>query len=238
MTAAVRNVLNSEWRPSSDISVYFHHSLTCNLASHHKVQKFSSGTGSPRWSRKKGRKTVVVWCGMTTVTDITHQTSCTEMNNCAKAASRWQYFPVNITVRSERDIKEQLTSVARCCCEDSSVWRTCPLNNSTLSRQTSDCETPSHGSAWNEHIQTPTSWSPTCSSEMAPNHVHKWNNTCTFTSYYDCLQCLDTVGWASGRAPGLSKIEWWDACMVICLKWGTNDCHCHPVISYLKSRLV
>ena len=28
---------------------------------HHKVQKFSSGTGSPGWSRKKGRKTAVVW---------------------------------------------------------------------------------------------------------------------------------------------------------------------------------
>jgi len=27
---------------------------------HLKVQKFSSGTGSPGWSRKKGRKTVVV----------------------------------------------------------------------------------------------------------------------------------------------------------------------------------
>jgi len=27
---------------------------------HHKVQKFSSGTSSPGWSRKKGRKTVVV----------------------------------------------------------------------------------------------------------------------------------------------------------------------------------
>ena len=26
---------------------------------HHKVQKFSSGTGSPGWSRKKGRKTDV-----------------------------------------------------------------------------------------------------------------------------------------------------------------------------------
>ena len=32
-----------------------------NLPLHHKVQKFSSGTDSPRWSRKKGRKTVVVW---------------------------------------------------------------------------------------------------------------------------------------------------------------------------------
>ena len=34
--------------------------LPVNLPLHHKVQKFSSGTGSPRWSRKKGRKMVVV----------------------------------------------------------------------------------------------------------------------------------------------------------------------------------
>jgi len=27
---------------------------------HHKVQKFSSGTGSPGWSWKKGRETVVM----------------------------------------------------------------------------------------------------------------------------------------------------------------------------------
>ena len=30
------------------------------VALHHKVQKFSSGTGSLGWSRKKGRETVVV----------------------------------------------------------------------------------------------------------------------------------------------------------------------------------
>ena len=35
-------------------------SASVNLPLHHKVQKFSSGTGSSRWSRKKGRKTVVV----------------------------------------------------------------------------------------------------------------------------------------------------------------------------------
>ena len=34
-------------------------SASVNLPLQHKVQKFSSGTGSPRWSRKKGRKTVV-----------------------------------------------------------------------------------------------------------------------------------------------------------------------------------
>jgi len=38
-------------------------SASVNLPLHHKVQKFSSGTGLPRWSRKKGRRTVVVWCG-------------------------------------------------------------------------------------------------------------------------------------------------------------------------------
>ena len=45
--------------PSWMVSV----SASVNLPLHHKVQKFSSGTGSAGWSRKKGRKTVVVWCG-------------------------------------------------------------------------------------------------------------------------------------------------------------------------------
>jgi len=34
-------------------------SASVNLPLHHKVEKFSSGTGSPGWSWKKGRKTVV-----------------------------------------------------------------------------------------------------------------------------------------------------------------------------------
>jgi len=34
-------------------------SASVNLPLHHKVQKFSYGTGSPRWSQKKGCKTVV-----------------------------------------------------------------------------------------------------------------------------------------------------------------------------------
>ena len=35
-------------------------SATVNLPLHHKVQKFSSGTRSPGWSQKNGRKMVVV----------------------------------------------------------------------------------------------------------------------------------------------------------------------------------
>jgi len=36
-------------------------SASVNLPLHLKVQKFSSGTGLPGWSGKKGCKTVVVW---------------------------------------------------------------------------------------------------------------------------------------------------------------------------------
>jgi len=35
-------------------------SASVNLPLHHKLQKFSSGTGSPGWSQKKGREMVVV----------------------------------------------------------------------------------------------------------------------------------------------------------------------------------
>jgi len=42
--------------PSQMVSV----SASVNLPLNHKVQKFSSGTGSPGWSRKKGRTTILV----------------------------------------------------------------------------------------------------------------------------------------------------------------------------------
>ena len=42
--------------PSRMVSV----SASVDLPLHHKVQKFSSGTGSPGWSQRKGHK-MVVW---------------------------------------------------------------------------------------------------------------------------------------------------------------------------------
>jgi len=45
-----------EWRSAGWLA-----SASVNLPLHHKVEKLSSGTGSPGWSRKKGRKMVVVW---------------------------------------------------------------------------------------------------------------------------------------------------------------------------------
>jgi len=49
-------LVRMEWCPSRMVGV----SASVNLPMHHKVQKFSSGTGSPMWFRKKERKTVVV----------------------------------------------------------------------------------------------------------------------------------------------------------------------------------
>jgi len=37
-------------------------SASVNFPSHRKVQRFSSGIGSPGWSQKKGRKMVVCVC--------------------------------------------------------------------------------------------------------------------------------------------------------------------------------
>jgi len=48
-------LVRMEWRPAG-----WSMSASVNLPLHHKVQKFSSGTGSPGWSQKKGHKTVVV----------------------------------------------------------------------------------------------------------------------------------------------------------------------------------
>ena len=48
-------MVRMEWRPAGWLVP-----ASVNLPLHHEVQKFSSGTGSPGWSRKKGRKMVVV----------------------------------------------------------------------------------------------------------------------------------------------------------------------------------
>ena len=48
-------------------------SASVNFPLHHKVQKFSTGTGSPGWSRKKGCKTVVVVVRERTTANGFHQ---------------------------------------------------------------------------------------------------------------------------------------------------------------------
>jgi len=50
-------------------------SASVNAFLHHKLQKFSSGTGTPGWFRKKGRKTVVV----VIVHDVAHSSSSSSL---------------------------------------------------------------------------------------------------------------------------------------------------------------
>ena len=52
-------------------------SASVNIPLHHKVEKFSSGTGSPGWSWKKGRKTVV--CVAFIVLDLVSSVPCREI---------------------------------------------------------------------------------------------------------------------------------------------------------------
>jgi len=57
-------------------------SASVDLPLHHKVQKFSSGTGSPGWSWKKGRETVVcVLMNSTTYTVTSHKTSVSTLHS-------------------------------------------------------------------------------------------------------------------------------------------------------------
>ena len=45
-------------------------SASVNLPLHHKVQKFSSGTGSPGWSQKKGHRPLQPWTQHRTLTSL------------------------------------------------------------------------------------------------------------------------------------------------------------------------
>jgi len=64
-------------------------SASVNLSLHHKVQKFSSGTGSPGWSREKGRKTVVV---VVVVDRKSYR------KNATSVSIRFIYIPVSFAV--------------------------------------------------------------------------------------------------------------------------------------------
>jgi len=56
--------------PSRMVCVF----ASVNLPLHHKVQMFSSGTGSPGWSWKKGHKTVVCVFSTSTLLVVTGRT--------------------------------------------------------------------------------------------------------------------------------------------------------------------
>jgi len=68
--------------PSRMVSV----SASVSLPLHHKVQKFSSGTGSPGWSGKKGHKAVVVmaWCAVLSVCAAADRNSTASVSTAAQ----------------------------------------------------------------------------------------------------------------------------------------------------------
>jgi len=79
-------------------------SASINLPLHHKVQKFSSGTSSPGWSRKKGRKTVVCVCvcgfGVGCSTEVSHRLNCAALTveKCSSLQSLIAYLHVIIII--------------------------------------------------------------------------------------------------------------------------------------------
>jgi len=64
-------------------------SASVNLPLHHEVQKFSSGTGSPSWLRKKGCKVVVVVvsaCVGCVHASCSHDSFCHHKDSCSVVA--------------------------------------------------------------------------------------------------------------------------------------------------------
>jgi len=64
-------------------------SASVNLSLHHKVQKFSSGTSSPGWSQKKGRKMVVECGGRPQIEQLFYSpfSGTTRVSRCQKRTS-------------------------------------------------------------------------------------------------------------------------------------------------------
>ena len=92
-------------------------SASVDLPLHHRVQKFSSGTGSPGWYRKKGHKTVVVWCGkLTTAQFFTmhHRTQTYLAHDRMKWSIHWLHNVAaadNCTLLALAAPKQQFTGI-------------------------------------------------------------------------------------------------------------------------------
>jgi len=69
-------------------------SASVSLPLHHKVQKFSSGTGSPGWSQKKGHETVVVVSYNRVTLSTLTPLDCWQKGHCSIYASFLPSAPV------------------------------------------------------------------------------------------------------------------------------------------------
>jgi len=78
-------LVRMEWRPavwSVDVSA------SVNLPLHHKVQKFSSGTGSPGWFPKRAVKRLWLWCGGLFQSAPVNNFNC-RLNNALETGKLW-----------------------------------------------------------------------------------------------------------------------------------------------------
>jgi len=87
-------------------------SASVNLPLHHKVQKFFSGTDSPGWSRKKGRKTAVCVCVMLCFSGSVRLWLETDIH-------RQSY---NIYYTSIASCRKTHTSILHVICWEAGVW--------------------------------------------------------------------------------------------------------------------
>jgi len=102
-------------------------SASVNLPLHHKVQKFSSGTGSPRWSRKKGRKMVVcVCCGLPLIGNQVKVCQCRNTselrrNTMVMSVARWVSQQQQLLWSDVEDKDDCCTS--ECCVPNHGTWQ-------------------------------------------------------------------------------------------------------------------
>jgi len=61
-------------------------------------------------------------------------------------------------------------------------------------------------------------------------HVSSWFIFSVY-SVLSCLQCFDTVGWASGRASGLERFKWCGVGLVFCPERGADCLHVVPAVA-------
>ena len=107
-------------------------SSSVNLCLHHEVQKFSSGTSSLGWSRKKGRKTVIM-----VVRWVQH--SVTEVVTCV-----WKVFKLLAKASHNRSVAE--TKCNERSSRSHSVFRLHLAGRNSLTEETCTGQTALHSS--------------------------------------------------------------------------------------------
>jgi len=132
-------------------------SASDNLPLYHKVQKFSSGTGSPGWSRKKGHKMVVVWCLCFKINK--HETILFQHCSSVLNIQKWLKKGTTSTNDKQRVYWKQITTFLRVVCSS----KLCSVSRGRQSHlQTGTARWAANGSGWHRR----------CAGRRYSNPVH------------------------------------------------------------------